>query len=182
MAITPQERELVIIGVSVASGSKGNLRESVMVAHQLHVPDEAIEDTISNALRIRRTATESMENFVSAGFAEQTESESGADDLQRIQALVSVGAAFAVNCVASLDDEVAKAKVIGIPEEDLDAVVSLTAFMKAMAASHVERFMNPDGVEDESDTMAEYGTPFGPDRCAWAGFCRSKKAQSFAPE
>lgn len=183
MAITPQERELVIIGVSVASGSKGNLRESVTVAHQLHVPDEDIDNIISTAIRIRQAATDSMENFVSAGFVETAEPEtSAADDLQRVQALVSVGAAFAVNCVASLSEHVTRAKAIGVPEADLDAVVSLTAYMKAMAASHVERFMNPDGVEDETDTLAEYGTPFGPERCAWAGFCRSKQAKSFAPE
>jgi hypothetical protein len=113
MAITPQERELVIIGVSVASGSKGNLRESVTVARQLHVPDEDIDDTIAAAIRIRRAATGSMENFVSAGFAETDSADLYAvDDVQRVQALVSVGAAFAVNCVASLGEQVTRAKSI----------------------------------------------------------------------
>jgi len=182
MAITPQERELVIIGISVASGCKGSLQESTTVAQQLHVSAKDIDDTVSTALRIRRAATDSMEHFVSSGFAETGEPQSppDGDDNQRIAALVSVGAAFAVNCVTSLKDQIANANEAGIPEEDLNAVVSLSAYMKVMAASHVERLMNPGGVEDESDTLAKYGTPFGPERCAWGPFCRSEKAKNFA--
>ena len=182
MAITPQERELVIIGIAVASGCKSSLRESATVARQLHVSDKDIDDTIAAAIRIRQAATHSMEKFVSAGFTEAAESkpQPGGDNDQRIEALVSVGAAFAVNCVANLREQLANAKAAAIPDEDLHAVASLSAFMKVNAASHVERLMNPEGVDDETDTLADYGTPFGPERCAWAPFCRSTKAKYFA--
>jgi alkylhydroperoxidase/carboxymuconolactone decarboxylase family protein YurZ len=182
MAITPQERELVIIGIAVASGCKSSLRESTTVARQLHVSDGDIDDTISTAMRIRQAATNSMENFVSSDFAETAESKPrpGRDDDQRIEALVSVGAAFAVNCVANLMEQLATAKTVGVPEEDLKAVASLSAYMKVIASSHVERLMNPDSLEDDTDTLAEYGTPFGPEKCAWAPFCRSTKAKYFA--
>lgn len=182
MAITPQERELVIIGISVASGCKSSLRESATAANLLHVPAQDIDDITSIAIRIRQSATTSMENFVTAGYVEAAEPKSLLADhgKQRIEALVGVGAAFAVNCVANLTKQLASARKIGIPEDDLKAVVSLTSYMKAMAASHVERLMNPGTVDDESDTLAEYGTPFGPDRCAWAPFCRSNQAKDFA--
>ncbi|MDH3511770.1 MAG: hypothetical protein OER85_13030 [Gammaproteobacteria bacterium] len=181
MAITPQERELVIIGISVASGCKGTLQESATVARQLHVPQKDIDDSISTAIRMREAATHSIAHFVSEGFAETGEPKLQPvdDDHQRIEALVSIGAAFAVNCVANLREQIANAKTLGIPEDDLNAVVSLSAYMKVMAASHVERLMNPDEIADETDTLAEYGTPFGPERCAWAPFCRSNKAKDF---
>ena len=182
MAITPQERELVIIGIAVASGCKSSLRESMTVARQLHVPDKDIDDTIGTAIRIRQAATDSMENFVSAGLTETRESKphAGSNDDQRIETLVSVGAAFAVNCVANLREQLAIAKTADISDDDLKAVASLSAFMKVTASSHVERLINPDGLDDETDTLADYGTPFGPERCAWAPFCRSTKAKYFA--
>jgi len=33
--------------------------------------------------------------------------------------------------------------------------------------------MSPYEVEDGTDMLAEYGTPFGPERCAWAEVCKS---------
>ena len=175
MAITPQERELIIIGTAIAAGCKGCLRENALAAQLLHVNGKDIEDTISTAIRIRQAATNSIENFISSGFTESAESNPHPrdSDNQRIQALVSVGAAFAINCVTSLKEQVASAKTIGISEDDINAVVSLSAFMKANAASHVERLMSPNEVEDDTDMLAAYGTPFGPERCAWAEVCRS---------
>jgi AhpD family alkylhydroperoxidase len=175
MAITPQERELIIIGTAIAAGCKGCLRENTLAAQQLHVAGKDIDDTISTAIRIRQAATNGIENFISSGFTESAESKLHPldQDNQRIQALVSVGAAFAINCVTTLKEQITSAKTIGISEDDINAVVSLSAFMKANAASHVERLMSPNEVEDDTDMLAAYGTPFGPERCAWAEVCKS---------
>jgi len=182
MSITPQERELVIIGAAVACGCKACLRQDMLVANQLHVTDADIADTIAIAIDVRRHATNSIENFISSGLVDSMEAEQPSVRHQspRKAALVSVGAAFAVNCACSLKKHVAAAKEIGIDAEDLDAVVGLSSFIKAMAATHVERMMNPNEFEfgDDSDTLAEYGTPFGPERCAWAEVCKSDAEQS----
>jgi len=174
MSITPQERELIIIGAAIASGCKACIRQDMLVANQLHVTEKDISDAIAIAIDVRRCATDSIENFISSGLVDLMEPEQSSVRHQspRNTALVSVGAAFAVNCVSSLKKQVAAAREIGIGEEDLDAVVSLSSFVKAMAVSHVERLMNPNEFMDDSDTLAEYGTPFGPERCAWAEVCR----------
>lgn len=176
MSITPQERELVIIGAAVACGCKTCIRQDMLVANQLHVAQADIKDAITVAIDIRRRATDNIEEFVSSGLVESMEPDktSHQDLSLRNKALVSVGAAFAVNCVSSLKEKIFAAKAIGIKNEELDAVVGLSSFVKAMAASHVERIMNPDEFEDDSDTMAEYGTPFGPERCAWTEVCKSE--------
>ena len=57
----------------------------------------------------------------------------------RVKELVRVGAAFAVNCVASLETELAAAEAAGIPREEIAQIVKLSAFIKERAASHVER-------------------------------------------
>ena len=179
MSITPQERELVIISAAVGSGCKACLRQDLLVANQLHVTDTDITEAIAIAIEIRRCATNDIENFISSGLVESTEPDqtSAGHRSPRIKALVSVSAAFAVNCISSLKKQITAARALGIDDKDLDAVVSLSSFIKAMAASHVERMMNPTEFEDDSDTLAEYGTPFGPERCAWAEVCKSEAAR-----
>jgi alkylhydroperoxidase/carboxymuconolactone decarboxylase family protein YurZ len=178
MSITPQERELVIIGTAVACGCKTCIRQNMLVAKQLHVADKDIAEAIAVAIDIRRHAANDMEDFVSSGLVDSTEPEpmSARDDNQRLIALVSVGAAFAVNCVSSLSKQVTTARAVGIDDKDLNTVVGLSSFIKAMAASHVERLMSPDEFEDNTDMLAQYATPFGPERCAWTEVCKSNAA------
>lgn len=178
MPITPQERELVIIGAAVAAGCKASIRQDSLLANQLHVTDKDIADAMAVAIDIRRSATEDIENFVSCDLVDEIDIEQKPSRFQdaRKQALVSVSAAFAVNCVSGLKQQVARAHRIGIDENDLDAVIRLSSFIKVMATSHVERVMTPYETEDETDTLAEYGTPFGPERCAWAEVCKSESA------
>jgi len=180
MSITPQERELVIIGAAVGSGCQACIRQDMILANQLHVTDTDITDAIAIAIDIRRCATNEIESFASSGFVEsmQPEQASTRHKYSRNKALVSVSAAFAVNCVSSLKEQVTAAKEAGIDEKDLDAAISLSSFIKAMATSHVERLLNPIEFVDDLDTLAEYETPFGPERCAWAEVCKSEAAQS----
>ncbi len=174
MAITPQERELVTIGIAVACGCKTCLRENMLAARALHVTDEDIADTVTTALNIRRSSTDSIEKFIFSDFTETSEPEQDfiQHENQRIEALVSVGTAFAVNCASSLRKHVATAEAIGIEAEDLREVATLSEFMKTVAASHVEQVMCPDELGDESNTLAQYNTPFGPEHCAWASLCK----------
>jgi AhpD family alkylhydroperoxidase len=180
MSITPQERELVIIGAAVGSGCKTCIRQDMHLANQLHVTDTDIQDAIAVAIDIRRCATNEIENFVSSGLVDSIKPKQSSNGIQnpRNKALVSISAAFAVNCVSSLKEQITAAKEAGIDEKDLDAAISLSSFIKAMATSHVERLINPNEYVDDLDTLAEYGTPFGPERCAWAKVCQSEAAQS----
>jgi len=178
MAITPQERELVIISAAVGSGCKTCIKQDMLIANQLRVSGADIAATVAVAIEIRRNATNDIENFVSSDHGETLKLKLSAsvEHNQRITALVSVSAAFAVNCVNNLKQQIAIAKSVGISNRELDAVVSLSSFIKAMAASHVERLMSQNEFEDDSNTLAEYGTPFGPERCAWTEACKTEAA------
>ena len=101
MPITPQERELVIIGAAVACGCKACLRQDMLVANQLHVSDAEISDTIAIAIDVRRCATNSIENFISSGLVDSMETGQSSVQQQspRKAALVSVGAAMHGPCV-----------------------------------------------------------------------------------
>ena len=63
--------------------------------------------------------------------------------------LVAVGAAFAVNCVPSLEHHLAGADHAGVSQDDISEIVNLAVFIKKRAASHVERL---GGVSEEEAT------------------------------
>ncbi len=175
MSITPQEKELVTIGVAVACGCKTCLRGDIIAARQLHVTDKDIADVARIAIDIRRSATDDVERFILSALAKTPTPEGDVvqPENQRTGALVSVGAAFAVNHAESLRQHVAAAETIGIETEDLHEVVRLAAHMKTVSASQVEQAMCPDECDDETDTLTEYVTPFGPEHCAWSALCRA---------
>jgi alkylhydroperoxidase/carboxymuconolactone decarboxylase family protein YurZ len=59
----------------------------------------------------------------------------------RIDELVSIGAAFAVNCTSNLEKHLQAGQAVGITEAEVREVVKLSAFIKTMAASHVEKLV-----------------------------------------
>ncbi len=174
MPITPQERKLVTIGVAVACGCKTCIREDMMAAGSLQVTAQEISDTVALAIAIRRETTDYIEKLALTGLDQvlSPEAPAGEPDQQRIETLVSVGAAFALNYARGLRKHLAIAKTLEIPDSDLREVTGLSNFMKSVAASHVEHAMCPDEYEDNSDTLAELHTPFGPEHCAWAHLCK----------
>jgi len=175
MPLSPQERELVTIGIAVACGCKTCLRENMLAARSLHVTDKDIADSVKIAVGVRMDAAHEVEKFISSGFSETAEPEPTITQQsnQRLVSLVSVGTAFAVNCAASLRKHLAIAKTAGIIHEDLHEVVGLSAFMKTVAASHVEQVMCPDEFDDETNALADYSMPFGPEHCAWSAHCKT---------
>ncbi len=58
---------------------------------------------------------------------------------RRLEELVSIGAAFGVNCVSNLEEHLATAEAVGISHEDIVKVIRLAAYIKKRAAAHVER-------------------------------------------
>lgn len=143
MAMTPKEKELVAIGISVAAGCKPCTDHHVAVARKARASDEAIRQAADNALVVRRYAADIMEAHALAHLGENREAAGfgfqGEPD--RMTALVCIGAAFAVNCVASLEHHLAAAEQAGVPEDEVGQVTALAAFIKQRAASHVERLV-----------------------------------------
>ena len=61
------------------------------------------------------------------------------EESNRDTELVSIGAAFGVNCVSTLEDHLAAAATVGISQEEIEQIVRLAMMIKRRAASHVER-------------------------------------------
>jgi AhpD family alkylhydroperoxidase len=143
MSITPKEKELVAIGISVAAGCKPCTDHHVNVARKARATDEAIRQAMDDALSVRRTAADIMKAHALAHLGEDLEVIGFGipGGPSRIKALVAVGAAFAVNCVSSVEHHLAAADVSGVSQDDIVEIVKLAVFIKKMAASHVERLV-----------------------------------------
>ena len=140
MAITQKEKELAAVGMSVATGCKPCTDFHVKTARKSGASDAEIKQAMSDAVAVRRGATELMEAY---GLAHLGEGHPGADPdrigtTTRVKELVCIGAAFGVNCVSTLKAHLEAAESVGISHDEITTVVKLSAFIKGKAASHVE--------------------------------------------
>jgi len=143
MALTLTEKELVAVGTSVAAGCKPCTHYHLREVRKTEASDAEIRQAIAQAAQVRRDATEIMEGH---GLERREASGEGdgrscAEQTTRIKELVSVGAAFAVNCTSGLERHLKAGQRVGIAEEEIQQVVGMAAFIKRMAASHVEKLV-----------------------------------------
>jgi AhpD family alkylhydroperoxidase len=125
------------------TGCKPCTDHHVGVARKARASDQEIEEAVVTALAVRKNATEIMAGYASAksGGPEDQGHGGSSAETSRQRELVAVGAAFAVNCVSSLEAHLAAAEAVGITQEEITQIVKLAAFIKERAASHVERLV-----------------------------------------
>jgi AhpD family alkylhydroperoxidase len=171
MTVTVRERELTAVGISVAAGCKPCTDYHVKAARKARVSDDRIRRAITNALDMRRNATAIMSAYALAHVEEVPVRPAVAPGTRtdRVDTLVSMGAAFAVNCVSSLATYLRAAEEQRISQGDVRQVLKLATYIKGRAASHVERLAG----------MAEYAP--GQHKAAAASDCgRSAMAKPHA--
>lgn len=139
------EIELISIGASIAAGCKHCLTVHVHEARKWDVSDREIRLAMSEALRIRESAQAIMERHGSRLlklkiFARERDSQ-GSDGLSpdapatRIGQLVAIASSFAVNCTQSLEQHIASARAIGVPEDEIERALDISRFVKGKADS-----------------------------------------------
>ncbi len=158
MAITPKEKELVAVGISVASGCKPCTDFHINAAHKARASDEEIKQAVTDALGVRKRAMEIMGGYA---LAQLGEPEAGIDasrtaETSRIKELIAVGAAFGVNCVSTLEAHLAAAETIGISQEDIAKIVKIAFLIKDRAAFHVQGLVGVQKQENLEEVQAAY--------------------------
>lgn len=140
MPLALKEKELAAVGISVAAGCKPCTDYHVKAVRAAGAADGEIRQAIADAICVRESALKVMK-----AHGLQLLGESGGDtgcgcaESNRTKELVSIGAAYAVNCTSNLQQHLAAAKNLGIDDEELSEVLSLAGFIKEKAASHVEK-------------------------------------------
>jgi len=142
MAMDIQEKELVYFGASVAAGCKPCATYHYEKAQSIGVSDNEIKQAISDAISVRENASRKMEqhSLELIGMTQDQEDEINTQGTTRITELVSIAAAFAVNCTSNLEKHIAAARAIGITEYEIFTVLMRVALgVKGEAASHVDQ-------------------------------------------
>jgi AhpD family alkylhydroperoxidase len=135
MAISVKEKELAAVGMSVAIGCKPCTDFHVKAARKSGASDAEIKQAMSDALAVRRRATEIMEAYGLVHLGERRpEDAEHVGSTNRVKELVCIGAAFGVNCVASLKAHLEAAESVGISHDDITMIVKLSAFIRGKAA------------------------------------------------
>lgn len=140
--MTVREKELSAVGISVAAGCKPCTNYHVKAARKAGASPEEIAQSVNVALSVRALATEIMRNHALSRL-EETQPVAIPDlpggATSRLIELVSVGAAFGVNCVSSLERQLGAAATVGISQQEIVEIIRLAMMIKERAASHVER-------------------------------------------
>ncbi|UCH72626.1 MAG: carboxymuconolactone decarboxylase family protein [Rhodospirillales bacterium] len=149
MTISAKDKELAAVGISVAAGCKPCTDHHVTVARKARATDEEIRAAIAEALAVRGRAAEIMRAYALSHFG-ATASPDVAEDTgeSRVGALIRVGAAFAVNCTASLEHALAAARRAGIAPDEVAEIVKLAGFIRSRAISHVEKLVDIGAAAD----------------------------------
>ena len=138
-----KEKELAAVGISVVSGCKPCTNYHVKAVREAGASDEEIKQAVADALSVRKSATDFMKAHALARLGQEGSHShaDGPDSTNRVRELVSVGAAFGVNCTSNLKEHLVAAETVGISQEEVAEIAKLAAFIKERAASHVERLV-----------------------------------------
>ena len=140
MSLTAKEEELIAVGASLAAGCKTCTSFHFREVRGAGASDEEIERAMKVAIAVRDKAKTIMErhgfNLLGRKKLERAEDDDAhVGETTRIDELVSIGAAYAVNCTSSLDRHLAAARGVSVSEDEIEAVVDLARFIKGTADS-----------------------------------------------
>jgi len=139
MSMTPQEKELAAVGISIAAGCKPCTDFHMKAVREAGADDAAVRESVEQAAALRVAASGIMRAYGLAHLGEvaATPAVPKAGDRQTV--LTGLGAAFAVNCTSSLERYIAAAAANEVGAEEIVEIAKLARFIKGKGASHVDR-------------------------------------------
>ncbi|UCC82614.1 MAG: carboxymuconolactone decarboxylase family protein [Gemmatimonadota bacterium] len=141
MSLTPKEKELISVGASLASGCKLCANYHFKKVRKAGATDEEIERAMADAIAVRDSAQKIMEwhglkLLRRKLLGQESEPSVGDGGTTRMTELVSIAAAFAVNCTSSLEKHIEAARRLGVADDDIQSVVDIGRFIKGKADSY----------------------------------------------
>lgn len=140
MPLSNKEKELVAVGASIAAGCRPCTNYHFKKARAERASDEEIKQAMTDAIAVRDRAKELMKSLsfrllgLRLGPAEVGQEAEG--ETSRMTELVSVAAAYAVNCKLSLKKHLEGARALGVGDDQIEEVLELARFIKGRADSY----------------------------------------------
>jgi AhpD family alkylhydroperoxidase len=132
--LSDKDQELIAVGASIAAGCRPCTTYHFRAARIAGANDQEIRQAVEDALCVRNSATEIMARLgrAQAGDAPTLET-TCCETKTLVRELVSVGAAFAVNCTANLERHLAAARQQGATDGQLLQALKIAGAVKNMA-------------------------------------------------
>lgn len=139
MSITKLEKELAAVAISIAAGCRPCTDFHVKAVREAGADEPAIRKAVEDAAALRAAAAGVTQAYGLAHLGDTQVEPPAPVPAGRQAVLAGLGAAFAVNCTASLEQYIAAAGAAGVGVEEVVEVANLARFIKGKAASHVDR-------------------------------------------
>ncbi len=134
--LSDKDQELIAVGASIAAGCRPCTTYHFRAARIAGANQQEIHQAVEDALSVRNSATQIMTwlGREPSGNAPTPES-SGGETQTLVRELVSVGAAFAVNCTTNLERHLAAARQQGATDGQLLTALKIAGAVKSTAES-----------------------------------------------
>lgn len=137
--LSDRQRELIAVGASIAAGCRPCTAYHLKTAINAGAAPDEIRWAVDAALEARRSAAAHMAQLADRLLAGVPRSDQPiGPDSGFLKALISAGAALAVNCGVDLAAHVAHARDLGAADMHLRAAFEVTRMVKTMAGRRVE--------------------------------------------
>ncbi len=157
-SLSDKEKELVLIGASIATGCKPCAAYHVKKATEVGLSDFDIKKVIKGAYEISLKASEIMLNH-GLNLLETDEkirdAKTDLSEITRNGELFSIAASYAMNCTSSLEQHISSGKKVGITDDEILEIAELVNFVERKAKSHVDKIIPKlvdETVQDEKFT------------------------------
>ena len=117
--------------------------------------DKEIKKAISDAILVRDSAKEIIEShgLKKLGITKDIHDPGYIKKTTRSKELVSVAAAFAVNCTTNLEKHLAASRAIGLTENEIESILDAALFIKGEAAHYVDQIAKLEQKYDQLEQL-----------------------------
>jgi AhpD family alkylhydroperoxidase len=152
--IAEKDQELVAVGASIASGCVPCTKFHLRAAAGVGATSEEIAQAVRDATHVRRRATDVMAQAGGLASAER-ETNPGVGKRTLVRELVSVGAAYAVNCATSLRAHLEAARALGATDAQLFAALKIACAVREVAVQKAKAAAAAVLRVDEAETSED---------------------------
>jgi AhpD family alkylhydroperoxidase len=132
MSLGKREKELVAVGISVAAGCKPCTDYHLKAVRETGATYDEIRDAIQLGAAVRKRAADVMEDYA---LKRDTTDDAQGMPPARLDLLISIGAAYAVNSTDELERYRTAARKANVAELDVKSVGTLAQFIRGKAIS-----------------------------------------------
>jgi AhpD family alkylhydroperoxidase len=162
--LSEKVQEIIAVGASVAAGCLPCTKFHLRAASDVGAGEGEILQAVRVAVEVRRAATEIM---AKAGGLPPAEAEKPGPDPEGgrtlVQELVSISAAYAVNCPTSLGTHMAAARALGATDEQMFEAVKIACAIRDVAVQKAKAAAGAVfGVSEEQAAGCDCGEEDGP--------------------